>query len=60
MRIVEEWCFFCQKTTKQTAVAESWLDVSGYNIFVSYWRKCLECGNKTIDKMKEISGEDLE
>ena len=59
MRTITEFCFYCQKQTKQIAVAESYLDESGYNIVVSYWRRCLECNNKIIDKVKEIFGEDL-
>ena len=59
MRTVTEYCFYCQTNTKQTAVVESWLDVSGYTIFINYWRRCSECSNKTLDKAKEIFGEDL-
>lgn len=59
MRRVKNYCIHCEKETEQTAVVESWLDVSGYSIFISYWRKCLECGNITFQKVKEIESEQL-
>jgi len=59
MRTIHSNCPFCQKETKQTAVVESWLDVSGYVIFVHYWTRCLECGNNLIERTKEIEWEQL-
>ena len=59
MRIITEICPFCKEETKQTAVVESWLHVSGYAIFVHYWRKCLNCGEMTLEKIKEIECEQL-
>jgi len=54
MRTIYSNCPFCEKETKQDAVVESYLDVSGYVIIVNYWTRCLECGNNLINKIKEI------
>jgi len=59
MRIIHSSCPFCNKETKQSATVESWLDVSGLNIFINYWTRCLECGNNLINKTKEIDWEQL-
>ena len=59
MRTIQSYCSFCQKETKQTAVVESWLDLSGFVVFVHYWTRCLECGNNLIERTKEIDSEQL-
>jgi hypothetical protein len=59
MRRIQSNCSFCQKETKQTAVVESWLDLSGYVIVVHYWTRGLECGNNLIERTKEIESEQL-
>ena len=59
MRNIYSNCPHCNKETRQNAVVESWLDVSGYNIIIYYWTRCLECGNNLIERTKEIDWEQL-
>jgi len=59
MRIIHNNCPFCSKETRQNAVVDSWLDVSGLTIFISYWTRCLECGINVTNKTKEIESEQL-
>ncbi len=59
MRRIKTHCRTCKKETTQTAVVESWLDVSGFSIFISYWRRCNECDNVVFARTKEIESEQL-